>query len=85
MEKFTYVITDPAGIHARPAGLLVKEAGKFISKLTISKSAKKGDLKRIFGVMALGVKKGEEIEVTCEGADEAAAASALAAFFKANL
>ena len=35
--------------------------------------------------MALGVKKGEEIEVTCEGADEAAAASALAAFFKANL
>ena len=69
MEKFTYVITDPAGIHARPAGLLVKEAGKFTSKLTISK----------------GAKKGEEIEVTCEGADEAAAASALAAFFKANL
>ena len=69
MEKFTYVITDPAGIHARPAGLLVKEAGKFASKITISK----------------GSKKGEEIEVTCEGADEAAAASALAAFFKANL
>ena len=85
MEKFTYVITDPSGIHARPAGLLVKEAGKFASKLTISKGSKKGDLKRIFGVMALGVKKGEEIEVTCEGADEAAAASALAAFFKANL
>ena len=39
MEKFTYVITDPAGIHARPAGLLVKEAGKFASKLTISKGA----------------------------------------------
>lgn len=57
MEKFTYVITDPAGIHARPAGLLVKEAGKFTSKLTISKGAKKGDLKRIFGVMALGVKR----------------------------
>ena len=46
--------------------------------------AKKGDLKRIFGVMALGVKKGEEITVTCEGADEDAAA-ALEAFFKANL
>ena len=85
MEKFTYVITDPAVIHPRPAGLLVKDAGKFTSKLTISKGAKKVYLKRIFGVMAFGVKKGEEIEVTCEVADEAAAASALAAFLNANL
>ena len=64
MKHFTYVITDEAGIHARPAGLLVKEAAKFASSTTIAKGAKKGDLKRIFGVMALGVKKGEEITVT---------------------
>lgn len=85
MKQFTYVITDEAGIHARPAGLLVKEAAKFASSTTIAKGAKKGDLKRIFGVMALGVKKGEKITVTCEGADEDAAAAALEAFFKANL
>lgn len=85
MKQFTYVITDEAGIHARPAGLLVKEAAKFTSTTTIAKGAKKGDLKRIFGVMALGVKKGEEIIVTCEGADEDAAAAALEAFFQANL
>lgn len=85
MKSFTYVVTDPAGIHARPAGLLVKEAAKCASKVTIIKGAKKGDLKRIFGVMALGVKKGEEVTVTCEGADEAAAAATLEAFFKANL
>lgn len=85
MKQFTYVITDEAGIHARPAGLLVKEAAKFASTTTIAKGAKKGDLKRIFGVMALGVKKGEEIIVTCEGADEDAAAAALEAFFQANL
>ena len=85
MKQFTYVITDEAGNHARPAGLLVKEAAKFASSTTIAKGAKKGDLKRIFGVMALGVKKGEEINVTCEGADEDAAAAALEAFFKANL
>ena len=85
MKQFTYVITDEAGIHARPAGLLVKEAAKFTSTTTIAKGAKKGDLKRIFGVMALGVKKGEEINVTCEGADEDAAAAALEAFFQANL
>lgn len=80
MKQFTYVIIDEAGIHARPAGLLVKEAAKFASTTTIAKGAKKGDLKRIFGV-----KKGEEITVTCEGADEDAAAAALEAFFQANL
>ena len=85
MKQFTYVITDEAGIHARPAGLLVKEAAKFASTTTIAKGAKKGDLKRIFGVMALGVKKGEEIIVTCDGADEDAAAAALESFFKVNL
>ena len=85
MKQFTYVITDEAGIHARPAGLLVKEAAKFASSTTIAKGAKKGDLKRIFGVMALGVKKGEAITVTCEGADEDAAAAALEAFLKVNL
>ncbi len=85
MKQFTYVITDPAGIHARPAGLLVKEAAKFSSSTSIAKGSKKGDLKRIFGVMALGVKKGEEVTVACEGADEEAAVAALEAFFKANL
>lgn len=85
MKQFTYVITDPAGIHARPAGLLVKEAGKFACATTIAKGAKKGDLKRIFGVMALGAKKGEAVTVTCDGADEEAAAVALEAFLKANL
>ena len=40
MKQFTYVITDEAGIHARPAGLLVKEAAKFASSTTIAKGAK---------------------------------------------
>ena len=61
MKQFTYIITDEAGIHARPAGLLVKEAAKFTSTTTIAKGAKKGDLKRIFGVMALGVKRAKRL------------------------
>lgn len=85
MEQFSYVITDAAGIHARPAGLLVKEAAKFASKITIAKGGKKGDLKRIFGVMALGAKQGEEVVVTCEGEDAAQAKAALEAFMKANM
>ena len=66
MKEFTYTITDPQGIHARPAGLAVKEAKKFESKITIEKGSKKGDLKKIFTVMALGVKQGEEIKVTVD-------------------
>ena len=85
MKQFTYTVKDACGIHARPAGLLVKEAAMFACSTTIAKGAKKGDLKRIFGVMALGVKKGEEVTITCEGADEDAAAAALEAFLKVNL
>ena len=44
MKEFTYVITDPEGIHARPAGALVKEAGTFSSKITISKDGKEVEL-----------------------------------------
>lgn len=85
MKEFEYTITDPQGIHARPAGLLVKEAKKFASTVSVFKGARKGDLKKIFTVMALGVKQGETIKVQVEGADEAEAAPAIEAFLKANL
>ena len=84
MKEFEFVVTDPQGIHARPAGLLVKEAKKYASSLTIAKGSKKGDLKKIFTIMALGVKQGETIKVQVEGADEEQAASAVEAFLKEN-
>ncbi len=84
MKEFTFTITDPQGIHARPAGLLVKEAKKYESKITMAKGARTGDVKKIFAVMGLGVKQGEEIKVTVDGADEETAAAALEAFFKEN-
>ena len=85
MKTFTYAITDAAGIHARPAGLLVKEAKKFESKITVAKGARKADLKKLFAVMGLGVKQGETITVDVEGADEEACALALEKSFKENL
>ncbi|MCB5702164.1 HPr family phosphocarrier protein [Megasphaera elsdenii] len=84
MKEFEFVVTDPQGIHARPAGLLVKEAKKFESNISVFKGARKGDLKKIFTVMALGVKQGETIKVQVEGADEEQAASAVEAFLKEN-
>ncbi len=85
MKEFNYVIKDELGIHARPAGLLVKEAGKFQSAIKIKKGDKEADAKRIFGVMGLAVKNAEEITVSADGADEAEAIAALEAFFNANL
>ncbi|MBO5364225.1 MAG: HPr family phosphocarrier protein [Clostridia bacterium] len=85
MREFTYTIQDADGIHARPAGLLVKEAGKYQSSITLCCGEKTGDAKRIFSVMALGVKCGQTLRVTAEGADEETAAVSLEQFFKENL
>lgn len=82
MKTFNYTITDPQGIHARPAGLLVKEAKKYESAIGITKGARKGDLKKIFTVMALGAKQGETVTITVDGADEDVAAPAIEAFLK---
>ena len=85
MKEFSYVITDKEGIHARPAGVVVAEAKKYASNVTITNKGKSADLKRIFGVMSLCVKCGEEIVVRVEGADEEAAATAIERVFKENL
>ncbi len=85
MTEFCYTIKDELGIHARPAGMLVKEADKFESEITIYVNDKQGDAKRIFSVMALGVKCGDKIRVTASGNDEEDAKNALENFLKANL
>ncbi|MCC8161108.1 MAG: HPr family phosphocarrier protein [Oscillospiraceae bacterium] len=85
MKEFNYTITDPQGIHARPAGILVKEAAKYQSSITIEKDGKTGDAKRIFAVMGLGVKSGQTIKIMVEGSDEDEASAAVEEFLKANL
>lgn len=85
MKNVTYVVQDEMGIHARPAGLLVKEAGKYSSTITVSNGTKEADAKKIMAIMALGVKKGQSITFNIEGADEAEAAAGIEAFLKANL
>ncbi len=85
MKEFSYTIQDAQGIHARPAGLLVKAAAGFPCKTTIECNGKSGDLKRIFAVMGLGVKAQMTVTVKCDGDQEEEAAQALEAFFKENL
>ena len=85
MKEFTYTIKDEMGIHARPAGLFVKEAAAFPCAVTIVKDGKEVDAKRIFGVMSLGVKCGQEITLKTDGEKEDEAIEALSKFLEENL
>lgn len=85
MKTFDYTVKDELGIHARPAGLLVKEAKNFTSRITIKKGEKEVDATRVMAVMALGVKQDEKITVNVDGADEDAAVTAMKAFFEKEL
>ena len=85
MKTFTFTITDPVGLHARPAGMLAKEAKKYESKVTIIREGKSSDATKLMMLMGLGVKSGDEITVEVSGADEEVASAELQAFFQANL
>ena len=85
MKNFSYVITDVIGIHARPAGLLVKEAKKYASKVVIKANGKSAEATRLMAVMGMGVKCGQTVEVEVTGDDEDTAFEGMKAFFEENL
>ncbi len=86
MKEFEFVVTDPVGIHARPAGNLVKEIKKYTdSKISLTKGEKTIDGLRLMAVMGLGVKQGETVKFTVEGGDEDAVVESLSAWLKENL
>jgi len=93
MKQITYVLKDPLGIHARPAGQMVKIASGCKCDITIGVSvgtsagisAKTANAKRIIGVMTLGAKQGDEITLVFSGEDEEKAAAAIKDFLAKNL
>ena len=86
MKQFEFTVTDPVGIHARPAGNLVKEIKKYVgTKITLTKGEKTVDALRLMAVMGLGVKQGETVKFTVEGGDEDAVVESLSAWLKENL
>ena len=86
MKTFEYTITDALGIHARPAGLLAKKAKSYAdTAVTITANGKTVNLGQLMKLMALGVKQGTEVTITCDGANEEEAAAGLLAFLEENL
>ena len=86
MKQFTYTIKDALGIHARPAGLLAKKAKSYAeTTVSISANGKTVNAGQLMKLMALGVKQGTEVTITCDGANEEEAATGLLAFLEENL
>ena len=85
MKEFKHVINDPMGLHARPAGMLVKACAGYASKITLTAPTGTADAKRLMGIMRLAAKQGMELTITVDGADEEKAAAELQAFLAANL
>ena len=85
MREFDYIIKDEVGIHARPAGLLVKEAKKYESNILIEKDVKSADAVKLMALMGLGVKCGQKVTVKITGSDEEEAYTDLKLFFEKNL
>ena len=71
------VIKNPTGLHLRPAGNLCKEAMQFKSLITFTFRDNTANAKSVPSVLGACVKCGDEIELTCEGADEEEALKAL--------
>lgn len=84
MEKIEFNFNDEAGLHARPAGSLVKIASGFDSSVVMKKGGKCASAKGLFAVMGLSIKKGDKVEVEIEGEDETQAKEAIEKFLIEN-
>jgi len=85
MKQFTYIIKDEIGLHARPAGLLTKEAKKYQSTVTLACNGKSASAGKLMEIMKMCVKHGDRVEVSVEGPDEDTACEELQKFFRENL
>lgn len=77
MAEKTFKVTSDSGIHARPATVLVNQAGQFSSDITLAYNGKNVNLKSIMGVMSLGIQSGAEITIKAEGSDASEALAAI--------
>ena len=85
MQTFEHTVRAAVGLHARPAGLLVKEARKYQSRITLSAGGKSAEATKLMALMAMGVRCGTAVTVTVEGPDEAECAEKIRGFMEENL
>lgn len=84
-NSFTYVVTDPVGIHARPAGDLVSLVKGLDCKVQVCCGDKAADCKSVIQLMKLGVAKGNELKIMAEGRDAGKALQLLQQYMQSRL
>ena len=85
MVSKVVTVTNPSGLHLRPAGVLSQTAMKYESKIVIECGEKKIVAKSVLNVMAAGIKQGTEVTVICEGPDEEEALQGMVEVIEAGL
>ena len=80
MKSFDYTISDPAGIHARPAGVLVREIKNWGGSVTVTKDGKSVDARKLMALLGLGARQGDAVTVRVEGEGEEEVAAKLEEF-----
>lgn len=85
MIQFEYTITDPLGIHARPAAELVKTATAYRSSISIQYRDKEISAKKMIALMSLGLKQSDKIKLSIQGEDEIEVAKELKHFLQEKL
>jgi len=75
-------VQNRAGLHARPAALIVQAAGQFESSIFIEKDSEKINAKSIMGLLTMGAAYGSELVITADGPDEEDAVNALIELFE---
>lgn len=78
MKRKEVEIRNKLGLHARPASLVVKLAGKFESEIQLIKEDTEINAKSILGVMMLAAGPGQRVTITADGSDETEAVDAIA-------
>jgi phosphocarrier protein len=84
MTEQKVTVTNRAGIHARPAALIVQTVKDFKCNIYISRENDKINAKSIMGVITLGASYGVELTISADGEDEAKAVEALAGLFRSK-
>jgi len=82
MIEQTITITNRAGIHARPAAMIVQTANKYKSRIFLEKDSAKINAKSIMGIITLGAGFNSSIKIIAEGDDESEAVQAIAQLFE---
>lgn len=85
MLSKTLTIVNPSGLHLRPAGVLSQTAMKFKCDVLIECGEKRIIAKSVLNVMAAGIKSGTEINLICDGEDEAVAMETLSQAIESGL